>query len=67
MLWPLQAETSSPGPPDPQTVLTSLQGRLSGKRGCTAVPNTARLMSVCGGSDFTAKTMASWGGPGRAV
>lgn len=28
------------------------------------MPNTARLMSVCGGSDFTARTMASWGEPG---
>lgn len=46
-------------PSNPWTTLTSLQSRLSGKRGCTDVPNMAMLMSVWDGSDFTAKTMAS--------
>lgn len=66
MGWATLAETPLARPPKPRATLTSLQGRLSGKRGCTNVPNMARLMSVWGGSDFTAKTMASWGEPGRA-
>lgn len=62
--WATLGYNISTRPSHPWATLTSLQSRLAGKRGCTDAPTIATLMSVWDGSDFTAKTMASWGEQG---